>query len=345
MVDGRRDAETGATTMPELKRVVIALDIPSEQLERLQHAFPDVAFDVCPDRDRLPAVMPGAQAMLASGMSSDLLEQSPDLAWVHTYGTGVDALLFPELIESNVVVTNSSGVQASNMAEHLLALMLAFARGLPTLIRNQERSVWTQPLRSQTTDHSEFHEHPTFELGYQTLGIVGLGSVGRALAARAKALGMAVAGIRRSAGPPPDGVDSVYDPSALPEMLAEVDHVVACLPLTPETRGLFGAAEFRAMKPTAFFYNVGRGAQVDQDALIAALKSGEIAGAGLDVTTPEPLPEDSPLWRMPNVLITSHTSGLTPHRWDRVIDLFAENIRRYRAADPFLNQVDKRAGY
>jgi D-2-hydroxyacid dehydrogenase (NADP+) len=331
--------------MTALERIVITFDLDDKHLDRLRREFPDIDFVLCLDQGRLPEVLPVAQALVGGGIRPDLLETCPDLRWVHSQGTGVDGLLFSELVESDVVVTNNSGVQASNMAEHLLAMMLAFARGLPELVRHQSKGKWIQPLRTQVKDQSDFYEHPTFEIGYQTLGIAGLGSVGRALAVRARALGMHVIGFRRRQGDPPEGIDRIYGPDDWHEMLAEADHIANCLPLTPRTRHLFGEREFQSMKPTAYFYNVGRGETVDQDALTRALQSSGIAGAGLDVTTPEPLPADSPLWYTPNVLITSHTSGLSPNRWDRGIEILIENIRRYRQGQPLVNIVDKREGY
>jgi D-2-hydroxyacid dehydrogenase (NADP+) len=237
------------------------------------------------------------------------------------------------LIESDIIVTNNSGVHAPNIAEHLLGMMLAFARGFPEMVLNQQRRHWQRP----STD--------LFELGYQTLAVVGLGDIGHALARRAKGLGMRVVGSRRRVLSPMDGVDRIYPPDELHAMIAEADHVAITLPLTARTRHLFGAIEFEIMEPTAYIYNIGRGEIIDQDALIEALNNGEIAGAGLDVTTPEPLPEDSPLWTTPGVFITPHYSGSTPHYWDRGIELLVENIRRFRTDQPMLNVVDKGEGY
>jgi D-2-hydroxyacid dehydrogenase (NADP+) len=329
----------------ELSSLVITFDPGEEHLGRLRDEFPDIEIIECLDKQDLPRVLPGAQLLVGAGLNADLLAKCPDLRWVHSQGTGVDGLLFPELVRSEVLVTNNSGVQASNMAEHLLAMMLAFARGLPDLIRAQTRSTWVQPLRAQAVNQADFYEHPTFELGYQTLAIVGLGSVGRGLAARAKALGMTVTGFKRRPSRSADSVDRLYDADEWHTMLAEADHIAVCLPLTNETVHLIGEREFAAMKSTAFIYNVGRGDTIDQHALIEALQKGEIGGAGLDVTSPEPLPAESPLWTMPNVMITSHTSGLSPHRWERGIELLIDNIHRYRNGQPLRNLVDKHTGY
>lgn len=331
--------------MAELTKLVITFDPGERHLQRLRETFPEIEIVECLDKSRLVDVLPGAQLLVGAGLTDDLIDRNPQLRWLHSQGVGVDNLLFPKLIDSEIIVTNNSGVQASNMAEHVLAMMLAFARGLPELIRAQSRAEWVQPLRAQVTDQTDFYEHPTFELGYQTLAIAGLGSVGRELARRAKAMGMRVTGFRRNPGHEVQHVDQLFGPENWRTMLDSADHVALCLPLTSETRHLIGESELDRMKSTAFVYNVGRGDSIDQDALIRALQAGAIAGAGLDVTSPEPLPADSPLWRMPNVQITSHTSGLSPHRWDRGIELLIKNIRRYQQGEPLLNQIDKRAGY
>jgi phosphoglycerate dehydrogenase-like enzyme len=182
------------------------------------------------------------------------------------------------------------------------------------------------------------------ELGGQTLCVVGLGDIGQALATRAAALGMRVTGVRRWPRDMP-GVERIVTVEGMEPLLAEADHVALCLPLTARTRELFDAARLGQIKRGAYLYNIGRGELIDQDALIEALRDGRLAGAGLDVTTPEPLPSDSPLWEMQNVLITGHTSGATPHYWERAMPILLENIRRYRADEPLLNLVDKHEGY
>jgi D-2-hydroxyacid dehydrogenase (NADP+) len=319
--------------MPTLTKLVTTVDLEQRHLERLRAEFPDIEFVVCRDRERLSEYLPGAQAFIGGGLNPTYLGQFPDLMWTQSPGAGVDSYLFPELAASDIIVTNNSGVHAPNIAEHLLGMMLAFARGFPEMVLNQQRRHWQRPSSE------------VFELGYQTLAVVGLGDIGHALAIRAKGLGMRVVGSRRRVLSPMDGVDRIYPPDELHAMIAEADHVAITLPLTARTRHLFGAIEFEIMEPTAYIYNIGRGEIIDQDALIAALNNGEIAGAGLDVTTPEPLPEDSPLWTTPGVFITPHYSGSTPHYWDRGIELLVENIRRFRTDQPMLNVVDKGEGY
>ncbi|SMC22561.1 Phosphoglycerate dehydrogenase [Andreprevotia lacus DSM 23236] len=323
--------------MPELRRFVVAHPLEESALLRLRSAAPGVEIALA-EPEQLPAALQGAQGVLLGrlgGPIDALLEAAGELAWIHTVGAGVDRLLTPKLIASPLLVTNSSGVHGTNIAEHLLGLMLAFARQFPLLWRAQQQAQWTPPPLAGT-----------FELAGQTLVIVGLGAIGEALALRAHALGLRVLGVRRNGSHAlPVGVERVYRIEQLDDALAQADHVAVTLPLTPATHGLFDAARIAAIKPGAYFYNVGRGELADQAALLAALDRGALAGLGLDVTTPEPLPADSPLWRHPNVFITSHTSGGTPYYGQRLAELVAENLQRFRTGQTLLNLVDKHAGY
>ncbi|MGA7670589.1 MAG: D-2-hydroxyacid dehydrogenase [Nitrolancea sp.] len=320
--------------MPKLTKLVLGFELEQPYVERIRTTYPDVEVVVCTERAKLPEMMDGAQALIGWGLNADLMQNHPELRWFATGGAGVDGVLFPELIESDLILTNNSGVHAPHMAEYLLGMMLGFVRGLPELMRAQTRHEWRG--RDGLT---------VYELGRQTLAVVGLGDIGQALAWRANAIGMRVIGSRRHPGEAPRGVERIYAPEALHDMLSEADHVAITLPLTDETRGLFGSAEFAVMKPTSFIYNIGRGAIIDSDALMSALNGGQIAGAGLDVTDPEPLPADSPLWDMEDVVITAHTSGRGPFYWERGIELLVENIGRFMRDEPMLNVVDKKAGY
>jgi phosphoglycerate dehydrogenase-like enzyme len=276
-----------------------------------------------------------ADALVGWHLDRETLAAAPRLRWMHGAGAGVEQFDPHEFARRGVLLTNSSGVSAPNMAEHVLGMMLALARRFPTLVRAQSRRAWRD---------LETHREVA-ELQGQTVLVVGLGAVGRAVALRAAALGMRVLGVRRREGEPPPGVAALFDLAALPDALAEADHVVVALPNTPGTRGLIDAATFAAMKPGAVIYNVGRGSAIDSAALLEALRSGRLGGAGLDVTDPEPLPADSPLWDMENVLITAHTSGATPRYWERQSALIAENIGRMQRGEPLRNLVDLEAGY
>lgn len=320
--------------MASITKIVSTVELEQRHIDRLTSEFPDLEVAICDDQVHLAEHLPGAQGVIGRGLNADLLKQYPDVKWAHSPGAGVDNFLFPELIErDDIIVTNNSGVHASTIAEHLLGMMIAIVRSFPEMVRNQDKHTWTRPSREVQ------------ELGYQTLAVVGLGDIGHALAVRAKALGMSVVGSRRRSQDPMEGVDEIFTPDRLHEMIAEADHVAITLPSTPRTRGLFGKSEFEAMKDSAIVYNIGRGDIIKQDELIDALNNGVIAGAGLDVATPEPLNEDSALWETPGVFITPHYSGSTPHYWDRGIEIVAENIRRMRNDQPLFNVVDKQEGY
>lgn len=318
-----------------IRSFVICLPAPESHVAELRAAFPEVEFTTV-ERDDLSVALKTADAVAAWGVLEDALRGAPNLKWIHRGAAGVEDLMTQTLRDSDIILTNSSGVHASNIAEHVLAMMLSFARGLPSLSRAQRDRVW---------DGNRL-ETPVFELAGQTVLLAGVGDIGEAVAVRARALGMNTIGVRRrSAHPRPDAIDTMVSNDRLHEVLAPADHVVNSLPFTPQTERLFDAEAFAAMKDGAHFYNVGRGKTVDTDALIDALESGKIAGAGLDVTDPEPLPSDSRLWDLPNVILTAHTAGRTPHMWERVFRLIETNLERYQSGDELLNVVDVDSGY
>jgi phosphoglycerate dehydrogenase-like enzyme len=321
--------------VPALHKMVIDLPESPDLAASLQQEFPAIAFVPVTDESRLPEAMRGADAMLTWHVTPEVLEAADGLKWVQAVSAGVDRFLTPALREHGIVLTNTSGVHASNIAEHILALMLAFARRLPQLLAGQRRHEWQHAM--------EENDRPVFELGGQTVLIAGMGDIGLALAQRAQCLGMSIIGVRRHPASNPPYFEVGTD--RLLELLPEAEHVVDTLPLTTATRGLFGDRAFTAMKEGTYFYNVGRGPTADTGALIRALRSGKLAGAGLDVVDPEPLPAESPLWEMPNVIITSHTSGQTPYMRDRIRALLAENIRRYQHGEPLMNVVNQSEGY
>jgi phosphoglycerate dehydrogenase-like enzyme len=275
-------------------------------------------------------------AVLGYGFNLDeVLEQAPGLRWVHTESAGVDRLFTPRFRASGALLTKSAGVHAVPIAEHVLALAFAFARQLPALGRAQSRQEWLRPEPSAA-----------FELEGQTLVVLGLGPIGQALGRKAAGLGLRVLGVRRDPlGAPPPGFEAVLPLARLAEALAQADHAAICLPLTPETKGLFNEDRFQQLKPGAFLYNIGRGRIVDQGALQRALQQGRLAGAGLDVTDPEPLPPASPLWSDPRVIITNHTSGASSKNADRTLALVKENLGRALRGEALLNAVDPEREY
>lgn len=246
----------------------------------------------------------------------------PNLKWIHTTSAGVDRL--PQSMkESNVIITNSSGVHPIPISEHVFSFILMFARGMHIAFRNQiEKGEWER----------NFQKFNAQELPDQTIGIVGYGSIGMEVGRLAKLFRMRVLTVTSKTG-------------NLDEVLKTSDYVINCLPLTPNTRHFFDKKKLLKMKNSAFFINIGRGKTVDEDALIEVLKSGKIAGAGLDVFEEEPLPKTSPLWNLKNVILTPHYSGWTPHYMDRMIEIFCKNLKAYLKGKKMPNLVDKQKGY
>lgn len=301
-------------------------------LAQVRAAAPGARIEKTLDRARLLALASGADVMVGWNVPREVVARAGRLRWIHSTAAGVDQLLHPEVIERGILLTGSSGIHALSISEHVLALALAHSRRLPQAIRHQVARRWD---RASTIG---------WELAGQTMGILGLGAIGQSLATRAAALGMRVIGTKRTPGPLP-GVERILGPDGLDEVLSAADVLVIILPLTSATRGVIGARELALMKPSAFLINVARGAIVQEAALIDALRAGRLAGAGLDVFEREPLPQDSPLYGMEQVIITPHVSGAVPGYYDRAIPLFCENLRRYVAGEPLLNVVDLARGY
>jgi len=278
------------------------------------------------------------------------LEAAPNLRWVQSHWAGTDDFFGSEYWHSDILLTNASGVHAPNMGQYVLAQILAWSNRVPGWLTEQRRGKWPS---------NRWNKFLPDELRGRTLGILGYGSIGREVARLAKAFHMTVLATKRDgrhvqdtgytipgAGDPEGKmVDRIYPAGAERSLIGECDYVVITLPLTPSTEGLFDEGLLRAMKPTAYLVNVGRGAIVDEAALIKALKKGWLAGAGLDVFETEPLPADSPLWSLENVILSPHVSGFTAHYDERAVDLFCQNLNRYLVGEPLLNVVDRAAGY
>ncbi|MCX5825303.1 MAG: D-2-hydroxyacid dehydrogenase [Deltaproteobacteria bacterium] len=262
----------------------------------------------------------------------NLLTRTDRLKWIQVMTAGVDRLP-EEILKSGIRVANASGLHGAAMGEVVLEMMLMFVKDAPACMRMKQGREWRRYRPGILRD--------------RTVGILGLGAVGKEIARLCKAFGMKVIGIRRSGGAASSfrDMDRVYPREQLPELLAESDFVVLALPLTQETGGMIGEKELRGMKPTAFLINVARGAIVDEGALIRALEEKWIAGAGLDVFTREPLPPESPFYAMPNVIFSPHISGDIPDYESRATEVFCENLRRYLAGEPFLHEVDRGKGY
>lgn len=252
-------------------------------------------------------------------------------SWVHIASAGVDRLLFPALVEGDTVVTNSRGVFDEPIAEYVLGLVLCFAKDLHTTLRLQAEGTWR---------HRE-----TERLAGSRALVVGTGPIGRAIGRKLAAAGLVVSGVGRTARTADPDLGEVLPDSRLHEALGEADHVVIAAPLTERTRGMIDTAALAAMRPTARLINVGRGPLVVEDDLVAALREGTIAGAALDVFVDEPLPSPSPLWELPNVIVSPHMSGDVVGWRNELVRLFADNLDRRLRGEPLRNVVDKRAGY
>lgn len=325
-------------TLFPVRQLALLHPLPAAELDRVRAAVPEVRLVSAEGPEGLRAAA-GADAVLLGHQGAsidDVLGAAPGVRWIQTASAGVDRHLTPRLRASPVVLSNASGVHAPNIAEHVLALMLGFARGLPQLAQAQQRSEWRgEPPRG------------LFELEGQSLVVVGLGAIGAAIARKASALGLRVTGVRRDpSGERRAELARVVGLDALDGVLATADHVVIALPLTPATQGLFDAARLARVCAGAYLYNIGRGALVDTAALVDALQSGHLAGAGLDVVDPEPLPAASPLWQLRDrVVISGHTSGNSPRTVTRLVDLLIDNLLRARDGRPLRNVVDIARGY
>ena len=307
--------------------------LPDSQFAQLQAAAPDMRVVRATERASIEGLIDEVE--IAVSLPHDLLARAPCLRWVQEWGAGVDWLLqHPEVAELDFTLTNASGVHAIPISEQILAYLLAFARGLPAAVRAQDRHAWQAPKRDQL-----------FELAGKTMLLVGVGAIGARTAVIAAALGMRVLGIRRNPAGDLPGVAAIYGSDRLYELLHEADCVVLTVPLSRATQGMIGERELRAMKPTSYLINIGRGGTLQQPALIQALREGWIAGAGLDVFDQEPLPATSPLWELENVIMTAHYAGLTPAYDQRALAILLDNLQCYRAGEPLKNVVDKAAGY
>ncbi len=255
------------------------------------------------------------------------------LRWVQSIGVGFETMLYPEMIESDVVITNTAGAFDAAMAEQALAFMLAHARGLMRYERDRKDRIWDR------------HTDTVFQIHGKTACVLGLGSIGRSIAARLNALGLAVTAVDAQVTTPPTGVERLYRADELLHAIADADYVVVALPQTENTTGLIDETCFSRMKESAFLVNIARGPIVNEADLVRALQEKRIAGAGLDVFEEEPLPDSSPLWDMPNVLFAPHSAGYSPEGRGNILRIFKENLRRYLAEEPLMNVVDKHKGY
>jgi phosphoglycerate dehydrogenase-like enzyme len=303
----------------------------------LQTVAPGVRIVPVSSVDEAASLVEDAQALIGY-CDEEILSAAPGLHWIQVYSSGVDhCVVNPGMHTGNKLLTNGQRIGSPALAEHAIALMMALVRGLDVFHSNQLNGAWQ---RNIALGSGEF-----MELEGRTVLIVGLGGIGTQTAKRAHGLGMRVIATRGSRREGPDYVEYVGLADEVNTLATQADVVINTAPLTDRTRGMFNAEFFAAMKPTAYFVSVGRGASTVTADLLAALENGEFAGAGLDVTDPEPLPEGHPLWAMPRVIITPHTAGRSDKSRDRLFLLVQENLRRYVAGEPMLSVVDIDRGY
>jgi phosphoglycerate dehydrogenase-like enzyme len=318
---------------------VLVLADPSEpQLAMLEELPPETTLAVGNTPEAFARAAPDATVLFNWSGSRALLQEvfrmCPKVRWVHSRSAGLDSVLFPELVTHPVPLTNGSGVFSPSLGEFVLGAILYFAKDFRRMVRAQQAGEW-EPFDITL-------------ISGQTAGILGYGDIGRACATRMKSMGMRVLAVKRS-GPPLYHVDplveQIYAPDHLLEMIQRCDYLVVAAPLTAQTKGMVGVAEFAAMKPDAVVINVGRGPVIDEAAMVQALSQGLIKGAALDVFDQEPLPSGHPFYKLENVLLSAHCADHTPDWMDLAMRFFLEQFDRYRKGEPLLNVVNKEAGY
>lgn len=314
-------------------KLVMTGSLPPEYAKKIQSLAPGIEIVKASGEADLMQKIVDADAYFGSP-TPQLVAAAKRLKWVQVGSAGVEHYVFPEMVKSNIVLTNMSGVYSLQISEHVFGLILGLTRGINRFVANQAQRQW------------KLDQLNPIEVSGMTMGIVGLGSIGTEIARRAhygfdmKILATDPKPLRK-----PGFVAELHYPSWLMTMVPQVDLLVSAAPHTRETEKMFNADVFNAMKPTAYFINISRGKLTDGPALVQALKSKRIAGAGLDVTDQEPLPKDSPLWDLSNVIITGHTAGVCQYSERRRMEVLCENVRRFVAGEPLMNAVDKTKGY
>jgi len=309
-------------------KILLRGEATPQEIKDILAIWPEAEVLTC-NKQELEQNLPDAHVVWG-GLRPDQIALGTELRLIQVQSAGVDFMLCPELTASHAELCTTSGIHAETIAEHVMGMMLSLVRKFPQSILNQSRGQW-EVLEPQL-------------LHGKRLGILGFGSIGQAIGLRAKAFGMHVIGLRKHPSAS-EGADEVWAVERLDELLPTVDHLVVAVPLTSHTLGLVSRARLNLLKPTAFLYNIARGTVVDEPALVELLAQGRLGGAGLDVFWEEPLPATSPLWWLPNVMITPHSAGQLPNYRERAFNILLENLRRLKANLPLLNSVDKQAGY
>jgi phosphoglycerate dehydrogenase-like enzyme len=321
-----------------IQQPVSQWQIPSQSVAALRFRFPHHEFVHATTPDERARALRDCEIAYTWILSADEASTAGKLAWVHTSAVAVETICLKELFARRIAVTNTRGVQAVPIAEHVCAVTLALARNLPLALARQRESRWSQNEFAGT--------NMPWLLRDRTLGLIGVGTIGSEIAKRARAFGMRVVALRRRAelGTVP-GVDDVFTPARLPAMLGQTHVLVIAAPLTAETQAMIGADQFAQLPRGAVVINVGRARIIDNDALVTAIQSGHLGGAALDVFPQEPLPTDHPLWKTPNVILTPHTSGFRQGHWDEVVELFGNNLERFERGEPLQFRIVPELGY
>ena len=306
--------------------------------EAIRKRWPEMRVLHLPNYDGLPKELPDTDIFVGYSLRAEQLKAASKLKWIHSTAAGVAQLMYAELRDSGILVTNPSGIFSVPMAEHTMGLLLALARNFPDSVRHQDHAHWSQQELWDKPQHLT-------EINGKVLLIVGYGSIGREVAKRARAFEMRVWGVTRSGEGDRTHAEKIFAAAKLREALPEADYVLIAAPETAETRHLMGATEIAKMKRGARLINVGRGSLLDEAALLRALESGALGGAAIDVAKLEPLPAESPLWKAPNLLITPHTSGVSDRLWDRQAGVLLELLERWFDGRELFNRVDFARGY
>ena len=321
-----------------IQQPVTQWQVPADGVETLRKRFPHIQFLHATTPAERAAGLAECDAAYTWILKDHEFAQAPTLRWIHTSAVAVETLCLPELFARGVAVSNTRGVQAVPIAEHVMAVTLALSKQLPFVIENQQQSRWAQ--------NQFVGARLPWLLKGRTLGLIGVGTIGSEIARRAEAFGMRVIALRRRPAYGTIGhVERVYGQADLDDFLGQCQVLVICAPLTPETHAMMGRTQFAQLPKGAVVINVGRAKIIDTDAMIAALESGHLGGASLDVFPHEPLPPEHPLWTTPNVILTPHTSGFRHGHWEEVIDLFGDNLARFLTGEPLKFRVEPELGY
>lgn len=311
---------------------------PASMSDAVRRRWPAMHVMHLMNYDRLESELPDTQIFVGYSIRPKQLQWARQLQWIHSTAAGVAQLTYPELRESGIIVTNASGVHSIPIAEHVIGMLLSLARRFPDALRYQKENRWAQQEIWDATPHPE-------ELHGAVLLLIGFGEVGKEIARRAQVFGMIIHAVTRSGRGDTSLGAKIYPSTELEVALAKADYIVVAAPETPATQNLLGPRQFAAMKTSAYVVNVARGSLIDEAALAAALEQHKIAGAAVDVAAEEPLPPQSPLWKLENILITPHLAAASEHLWTRQTDLLLENLELWFAGEDLRNKVDFNRGY